>query len=400
MVLVFIIFLLALTVLLLILFKDFFITPNKNSYLLTIGLVFILVFFICLGFTLYQSLKVLENKTNYNEISSYGNYLGGILTPLISVFTVFAAGFAFYAQYQANQAVQKQFELQQFESRLYKMLDIYNLNVKNLKLFGRLTGNPFEGKAVFSTMINYFNKLKKEISLFNHSENYKIEQIINANYRANLIEINPTLNIDNWSILELTYVIFFYGVGVTGRKNIKSLFSEKYDKDYIRFLLNYLSNKSVEYKSSDELKTNWSNILIFRNFMKPNNGAFDKYYNGHQSNLGHYYRHMYMIIRFINEQKKLDYNQKWEYSKLLRTQLSNHEQVLFFLNSISIIGRDWEYEKSNLNEKLITKYDLIKNIPKGIRDKYGVEDFYPDVVYEDYKKNTTYREYLEKKVFN
>jgi hypothetical protein len=107
-------------------------------------------------------------------------------------------------------------------------------------------------------------------------------------------------------------------------------------------------------------------MLEFQVFDRPNNGAFDKYYNGHQSNLGHYYRHTFMIIKFINEQKMLTYLEKWEYSKLLRTQLSNHEQELFFLNSISILGRDWELNhmvtetKIEENNKFITKLIMIK----------------------------------------
>ena len=152
----------------------------------------------------------------------------------------------------------------------------------------------------------------------------------------------------------------------------------------------------------------WKHIFIkFENFNLPNNNAFDKYYNGHQNNLAHYFRHLYMIIRYLNEQDSLNYDDKWEYSKLLRTQLSNHEQELFFLNSISIVGRDWEFSKTDENEKLITKYDLIKNITKAIRDKYKIEDYYPNVVYEDYKINTKVRESLEnkfrendKKIFN
>ena len=312
---------------------------------------------------------------------------------------------ALIEQVNANKLIQKQFILQQFESRLYKMLDIYNLNVNNLKLFGRKTGNLFEGKAVFSHMISNFNKLKKEVSEFNRAKNYNNNQIINESYLVKINELNP--NINQLLILELSYIIFFYGVGVTGRKNIKSLLREKYNQEYLKQLLNYLSNKPVEYNSSEDIKEVWRNIMLeFENFDTPNNGSFDKFYNGHQSNLGHYYRHTFMIVKFINEQKMLSYLEKWEYSKLLRTQLSNHEQELFFLNSISVLGREWELNhivsetRIEENKRFITKYDLIKNVSKAIREKYHIEFFYPNVEFEDDPGETDYRKELEKSIYN
>lgn len=361
-------------------------------------------FFIC-GFISLAILLLIRPALPHKSSQDIATTISGILGTALGFFGSILVYKALIEQVKANRLIQKQFELQQFESRLYKMLDIYNLNVNNLKLFGRKTGNLFEGKTVFSHMISNFNKLKREISEFNSAKNYSNDQIINVNYSASINELN--VNINQWLVLELSYIVFFYGVGATGRKNIKSLLSEKYNQEYLKQLLNYLSNKPVEYNSSDEIKEHWKNLMLkFDTFTSPNNGFFDKFYNGHQSNLGHYYRHLFMIIKFINEQKKLTYLEKWEYSKLLRTQLSNHEQELFFLNSISILGREWELNhivnenKEEENKRFITKYDLIKNVSKAIREKHFIELFYPNVEFEDNPGETDYRKELENNVYN
>ena len=377
--------------------KKKFVTKKEKQFLIN-------AFFIC-GFISLAILLLIRPALPNKSSQDIATTISGILGTALGFFGSILVYKALIEQVNANKLIQKQFILQQFESRLYKMLDIYNLNVNNLKLFGRKTGNLFEGKAVFSHMISNFNKLKKEVSEFNTAKNYNNNQIINESYLAKINELN--LNINQLLILELSYIIFFYGVGVTGRKNIKSLLREKYNQEYLKQLLNYLSNKPVEYNSSEEIKEHWMNIMLeFEDFDTPNNASFDKFYNGHQSNLGHYYRHTFMIIKFINEQKMLSYLEKWEYSKLLRTQLSNHEQELFFLNSISVLGREWELNhivsetRIEENKRFITKYDLIKNVSKAIREKYHIEFFYPNVEFEDNPGETDYRKELEKNVYN
>lgn len=376
---------------------------NKKKLIKKENQFLINAFFIC-SFISLTILLIIRLVLPHKSSQDIATTISGILGTALGFFGSILVYKALIEQVKANRLIQKQFELQQFESRLYKMLDIYNLNVNNLKLFGRKTGNLFEGKTVFSHMISNFNKLKREISEFNSAKNYANDQIINVNYSANINELN--ININEWLVLELSYILFFYGVGVTGRKNIKSLLSEKYNQEYLIQLLNYLSNKPVEYNSSDEIKEHWKNLMLkFDPFTKPNNSSFDKFYNGHQSNLGHYYRHLFMIIKFINEQNNLTYLEKWEYSKLLRTQLSNHEQELFFLNSISILGREWEINhivnenKDEENKRFITKYDLIKNISKAIREKHFIDLFYPNVEFEDNPGETDYRKELEKNVY-
>ena len=73
---------------------------------------------------------------------------------------------------------------------------------------------------------------------------------------------------------------------------------------------------------------------------------------------------------------------KYEYIKILRCQMSNTEEKLLFYDTISDLGAEWEYNANNINDKLITKYNFIKNIPLGEEDKYSPIKFYPNINFE------------------
>lgn len=84
-------------------------------------------------------------------------------------------------------------------------------------------------------------------------------------------------------------------------------------------------------------------------------------FEGHQSRLGHYYRHLYQMIRWVDGQT-VDID-KYEYVKTMRAQLSTHEQALLLVNSLTPIGAVW------WKNGLITKYRLVQNVPREFFDK-------------------------------
>lgn len=139
------------------------------------------------------------------------------------------------------------------------------------------------------------------------------------------------------------------------------------------------------------VKLSWyvqGNPFDNRDSFYPDN--YNKYYGGHQFRLGHYFRHIFQTVKFIDKEKYLTENEKYDYIKILRGQLSNYEQLVFFLNSLSEIGRTWELMKKhkpnkeiNRNNQLITKYNLIKNIPmQYIVEAINLLDYYPEIEYE------------------
>ncbi|PKQ64101.1 hypothetical protein BZG01_15065 [Labilibaculum manganireducens] len=122
-----------------------------------------------------------------------------------------------------------------------------------------------------------------------------------------------------------------------------------------------------------------SNSTVINNI----NNGFVKFFGGQQYQLGHYFRHLYQAVNYIDSQSSFLFSkdEKYEYIKTLRAQMSNYEQALLFINSLTIMGRDWEY--SNKDGKcLISEYNLIKNLPKKFIPNMQPQDYYPDVDFE------------------
>ena len=91
---------------------------------------------------------------------------------------------------------------------------------------------------------------------------------------------------------------------------------------------------------------------------------------GHNAHLGHYYRQMLQIVKFISEAppKMFDERQRYDYAKMLRSQLCDAEQVLLYYNSLSLMGQAWN-ERHGIDDDnietwgYILRFRLIKNIP-------------------------------------
>ncbi len=73
-----------------------------------------------------------------------------------------------------------------------------------------------------------------------------------------------------------------------------------------------------------------------------------------QLNLGHYFRFLYNIFRYIDE-SDVSEEDKVEYSKIVRAQISNYELLLLFYNIMHTEGMKFE--------KYVVKYQLFDNLP-------------------------------------
>lgn len=83
----------------------------------------------------------------------------------------------------------------------------------------------------------------------------------------------------------------------------------------------------------------------------------------------HYFRHLYRIIKFVDESKLLpnSYKEKYSYTSIVRAQLSRYELVWLFYNCLSPVG-------SQKFKPLIERYALLKNI----RDAFLVNEDHLD----------------------
>jgi hypothetical protein len=78
-----------------------------------------------------------------------------------------------------------------------------------------------------------------------------------------------------------------------------------------------------------------------------------KYYNRNQSDLGHYFRNLYHIIKLV---KFSEVEDKLKYTSLVRAQLSAYELLLLFYNCLSPNGKD-------KFKPLVEEFHLFKNMP-------------------------------------
>ena len=106
-------------------------------------------------------------------------------------------------------------------------------------------------------------------------------------------------------------------------------------------------------------------------------------------------------MNYANTQQWLYYGDKYGYVKMLRSQFSNQEEMLLYYNSLSDVGVAWEFadkgtDKADMNKQLITKYNLLKNIPHQTTTP-KVEDFYPLICYEDSSDVNGRRKEIERK---
>lgn len=102
------------------------------------------------------------------------------------------------------------------------------------------------------------------------------------------------------------------------------------------------------------------------------NTAYENFFEQQHSDLGHYFRTIYNIVKFINDRKPE--NPKY-YTNLLRSQLSTYEHLLLFYNCQSTYG----IEKF---KPLIIEYSMLDNMAISELLDNGHKDFYPEKAYE------------------
>jgi Putative phage abortive infection protein len=72
-------------------------------------------------------------------------------------------------------------------------------------------------------------------------------------------------------------------------------------------------------------------------------------------------------VKFVDQSKIINDQEKYFYLKTLRAQLSAHEQLILFYSALSEIGKPWV---APIN--YIARYRLIKNVPLENGFTYGI----------------------------
>lgn len=288
--------------------------------------------------------------------ADYGTVVGGILAAIFSLISVLLV-------LQTIDTQAKQNELQNIESRFFEMLKIHRENVQEFQSKGK------SGRSVVIAIYDEYS------NLFNTYET------------TDAFEDLAHEDIEDWNLkyCQVAYLITFFGLGNNST-------------DYLKEQINRIVPNSNPLSIILTLQIKAQNQQKEENKQKSKEQRQYINHDGHQSRLGHYYRHLFQTVRYIDEQPErlLNYKEKYFYIKTLRAQLTTHEQALLFFNSLSNLGTNWEFGQDDENNKLITKYNLIKNLPKGFTGKLNPKTYYPDIFYEFDKDKTDNRKRLER----
>lgn len=302
-----------------------------------------------------------QNSIDPTKAGQFGDFVGGFIGTIAFIASVFVL----YVSYQNQKATNRQMLTDQrqmiesqdkankrtiFEARFFELLKIHRENVAEFEIEDK------KGGPVFVYLIREFR-----LTLNVAEEVRKSRDIL----------YNQVQEID------LVYLAFYYGVGPNSTRllhNATSHLEDSLAEHLIRelvFIQNTFRDKKMGLLEESEIPNKQ-----FIDWAEERLGY--QPFDGHQSRLGHYYRHLWQMMKYVDGHAPEGTAK--EYAGIVRAQLSNHEQALLCLNALSSIGAAW-----NGANGLLNKYELIKNIPKGFFDSNTELDLkrqFPNITFE------------------
>ncbi|WP_161888139.1 putative phage abortive infection protein [Pontibacter russatus] len=289
---------------------------------------------------------------DYTQTGQIGDTIGGLMNPFITLAGVIVTGLAFYIQYKANlqqrelflleQAENKnqlqeqinsqnrQIQLQQFESQFYEMLKLHRENIIEMKI----NGYDFEETP---TQLKRFEKT---------TDGRKLFVVMQTEFECILSLYTKDNKLDKVGF-QKCYQLFFSGL-------------DRYEKAYPTETTFVELLKIARRRHENPIKDSVTKNQERKEFLPYVKLYFNyKPFSGHAQRLGHYFRHLYLTVKSVaNSSIVTDYDERMRYLRILRAQLSNHEQILLFYNWLSEYGNDWENDKHSF----FTEYCMIHNL--------------------------------------
>lgn len=316
-----------------------------------LGLAFLLILISFISPFLFTRTAV-NGNFDYTLTGQIGDTISGLMNPFIALAGVIVTGLAFYIQYKANlqqrelflleqsenknqlqeqiNSQNRQIQIQQFESQFYEMLKLHRENISEMKI------NGYD-----------FEETKAQLKRFEKTtDGRKIFVVMQTEFECILSLYAKNNKLDNVGF-QKCYQLFFSGL---------DRYEKAYPTETIFVDMLKKARQSHENPSKDSITKNQDRkeflpyVKLYFNY-KP--------FSGHAQRLGHYFRHLYLTVKSVaNNSIVTDYDEKMRYLRILRAQLSNHEQILLFYNWLSGYGNDWE----NDTHSFFTEYCMIHNL--------------------------------------
>jgi Putative phage abortive infection protein len=289
-----------------------------------------------IGFIFFGGIAIAFNKEILGRIDQLGpvesylrytEYSIGIANLILGTITIILVVYTLFTSKRANNK-------QLFETKFFDLLNIHRENTIQVECNHKTGRKAFE--EIFAEIQFISNQIERNIST------------IPPNDRVTI-----------------SYLVVFWGLNET-KEDLRKYLNKYYPQ--LGQIRDEILNKLLEL---------YGNINAY-----DSNSPFKGKLTGLQSSLSHYFRHLFQTIEFINKQVYLTLDEKYYYVKTLRAQLSNYELIIFFYNSISPLGRNWELSQNEFRNKLVTKYQFIKNMPLSLVIDIDAKEFYPEMEFE------------------
>lgn len=344
---------------------------KSKKTLVWVAIIFaVLTLLVCAFPFLFTHFSILD----FTETGQIGDTISGIMSPFVGIIAAILTFLAFWIQYKANEeqkkaieenrkdilAQQERYELDRFESKLSMMMNSYQETVRSLKYGDK------QGRIVFNELIDELRltyELTEHAFILWYNDKVKHNEDV-KNFLSELMTNDAKLKS---FLIQTAYTLFFYGKPYFSIIETKEMPGKV---DAIKEL--YTKMSEVQPMICENSNRSLSIRLICKNEVTYCYNAPTPLLQGRSSQLAPYFRQLYTIAKFIDgcNIPSLNYEKKYTYFKLLRCLMSDEEQALFYYNSISPLGKNWNTclytSKENMSYDtmgLLPKYRMIKNLP-------------------------------------
>lgn len=262
---------------------------------------------------------------NPDQAGVFGDFVGGYIGTLFLVVSVAILSASYRNQRTTN-------ERTVFEARFFELLKYHRENVSEIGLSDKF------GRRVFVSLIREFREAMK---------------IVEDAYLA----FGKTC--PKSQVVDLSYSAFYFGVGPNSSRLLKGEVSRRYETEIVTALVLRMESVQARWYEIGRSERNSESESAFARRKADERGKLTRLtycpFDGHQSRLGHYFRHLFQLIRYAAEHAPKGTAK--EYADIARAQLTNHEQALLRLHVSSSLGKTWK------DANYLKRFSLTQDLP-------------------------------------
>jgi len=245
----------------------------------------------------------------------FGDFLGGVLSPIFAVFAVIAAIYAYKVQLDANTKATDQFRTQNKDDRFFRILDLHIKKIDGMQI--RLGKDSFVRRMCFEVLLREIKQAYKA-SLRVVTQNQMISSNTYNEWQLGVVRCWVRHTTESW-MAELD------------DENLTQELNDQHKINKSDLIINAFGNLDGNSYIEDALlieAVSWSTSTRLA-FYKT---VYSDLYRIYGGEIGHYFRNLERILDYLRK----NFGDEPEFfAKLFRAQLSRHEIALIYYNCLS-----------------------------------------------------------------